>query len=302
MVIYGDIKQYLNGNVVLYCPDGTWFAAIPYLLSYIRPKIVKSLNVLQDINVGTVLFSWNFHWQKIDWVTHLQKTIIIGGPQVMHQESLPNLPNVLWFFGDVDGHLEETRIIPDYSQTLADDPFTDLLGVYSGRGCPWGQCTFCDWSKGKKYRQFNPEYVASVVMEVNKYGKVAFLSCPTHSVEWLLSMERHLPPGRRYAAYVRADDSGWSKLSKARDLFVGTEYLSESVLKRIKKGITVSQIKTSIREILSNDVNVYTNVIEDLWQTPDEREEHYRNMDELLRMPLSIVGGRLHVGRNVLLK
>lgn len=278
-----DIKRKRLG---LYVPDNRYNGAYPYIISYLGADIVKDIRALEKYDI--CLFSWSYCWQDIGWVEKVAIPIIIGGKHAellsIHGK-LPQLGNHVKFYTDRLDKAEHPRwckIIPDYTLTLKMNPYVEWLLVYSGDGCYWRKCTFCNVDYPYPYCQFQPEYVAQVIKLANSYGKIAGLSGETHTVSWLRGVESYLSPENRYDVYCRADQNGWKDLKNANKIFIGLEYLSDSVLNRVKKGVTAKQIMETIIEIQSLGINVESTVIVDLWETEDEREEHYENIRQLL--------------------
>lgn len=262
--------------------------AFPYIASYLNPTIITRQDELKIAD--TILYSWTYSWQDIGWLSETANPVIVGGKhlEMLHQNHvLPELgTNIIASTGALDaGEHQDFNVVPDYSVTLRYNPYVSYLMVYSGDGCYWKRCTFCKIAHDYphiKYKQFDPSYVASVIRLANSYGKVAGLSCDCHTVRWLVDLESYLPNDCMYDSYCRADQEGWSRLRKVGTIFIGTDYLSESVLKRVDKGIGVEQLLSTIWEIQSLGINVETMFINDLWQQPDEREEHYQNTIRLL--------------------
>lgn len=283
MILDGDIREHIGTKPALYCPDG-FNGAIPYIVSYLKPQIIQSIEGLNY--PSSILFSWTYSRQDVGWIKRVNCPVIVGGKQVellAFNRLLPNFENVNWWLGRLEGMGIEPYIIPNYECLLAKKPTPEWLFVYSGDGCYWRKCTFCNVEYLPPYKQFNPKYVAKVVSLANKYGKIGHLSAQSHTVSWLEEMEENLPAGRWYGAFARADQYNWNRLKKANIIFIGLEYLSDSVLKRVNKGVTVQQIIDTIVEIQSLGINVASTTILDLWQHEEEREEHYQNTLRLIQ-------------------
>jgi len=281
-ILDGDIREYIGTNPMLYCPDGLYNGVFPYLASYLRPQIIQTLN---GLDCSSLLFSWTYSWQDIGWLQRINQPTIVGGKHaelLALYDKLPNFENVYWWLGRLEGMENEPYILPNYEIILTERPTAEWLIVYSGEGCYWRKCTFCNVDYPFPYRQFAPEYVAKVVSLANKYGKIGGLSGETHTVSWLEEMESYLPKGRWYDSYARADQKDWHRITKANKIFIGLECLSDSVLKRVKKGVTAQQIMDTIIEIQSLGMNVESIAIIDLWETEEEKEEHYQNTLKLL--------------------
>ncbi len=295
-----ELEKVKGKKLALYCPDGVWQAAIPYILGYLgnNVRIVKDISSLNDYDI--IMFSWGFTWMDVSWVKRVNRQVIIGGSVVNAGNILPKYDNVEYFYGNIDsGSFSETTIIPDYKYSLRADPYKDYLLVYSGTGCWWGKCSFCNLHGGQIFREYPPAYVGSIVNMINEsYSKLAGLTAQSHTVRWLTELEYYIQNNRSYWAYARADDSGFEKLRKIRELYIGSEYLADSVLKRINKGINASEIIDRILQLLSMGIEVYTNIIIDLAENEDEINEHRRNLMRLLTKAneLRLSGcGKLHL-------
>jgi len=281
-----DIRELRGQRLALYCFGNRLNGAYPYIISYLNPKIETDINKLNKYDY--VLFSWSYCWQDIGWVDKVKIPIIIGGKHAellnIH-DKLPRLGGHIEYWTKRLDEVESPRwckIIPNYKITLRLNPYCEWLMVYSGDGCYWRKCTFCNVDYPYPYTQFQPEYVAEVIKLANSYGKIAGLSGESHTVAWLRAVESYLSPNNRYDVYCRADQEGWQDLHNANKIFIGLEYLSDSVLRRVKKGVSAQQIMETILEIQSLGINVESTVIIDLWETEDEREEHYGNIRKLL--------------------
>jgi len=300
MHIVRNVKEALSErHAYLYAPDGVGQAAIPYILGYL-----PELEVVTDVpKSGLVLFSWSYATQDIGWTQSTMARIIIGGKHVQllaKYEGLPELPNVSYFTGEYIDAREriETRVQPNYSVVLKALPYIDGLPVHSGVGCSWRRCSFCimDYSV-EQFAQFDPYYVATIVNQANKHGKIARLSAEEHKIDWLVELETHLGDNAAYWCNVRASESEWARLRYLRSVFIGTEFLCDTVLSRVNKGLTAKQIMFSIEAALDAGIDVETIVILDLAENEQERAEHRENILALLhraqRKPLK--AGRLMV-------
>ena len=129
--------------------------------------------------------------------------------------------------------------------------------IFTGRGCPF-KCTFCSWPQtlmGRKYRVRN---VSNVVDELEWIQdnlpevKEVFFEDDTFTIDekrvWEFCEEYHRRGSKvTWACNARAnlDYETMKKMKEAgcRLLVVGYESGDEQILKNIKKGITVEQIK-----------------------------------------------------------
>lgn len=136
-------------------------------------------------------------------------------------------------------------------------PVANLL---TSRGCPWGRCTFC-FEAGRasqKYRRHSPERVVDEIkflIKTQKIKEVAFWDDNFLVNEnWinefcdLLDRENIKIP---WSAYARVNTISEAMLEKAVqsglwNIFYGIESGNQDLLDRIKKGITLEQIRRAI--------------------------------------------------------
>lgn len=132
-------------------------------------------------------------------------------------------------------------------------PYMDIL---SGRGCKWGHCTYCLWVHTHiKGSQYNVRSVANVIDEFRYIRrempevKSVMIQDDTFTEEraadiseGLLAAGIKLP----WSCYARANMGGdvlrLMKKAGCRNLHVGYESASQTVLNRIKKGVSVEQM------------------------------------------------------------
>ena len=285
-ILNEDIRYLRKERTVLYCPDGMKHGSIPYVVAYLKPRIVYSIKDIQPNEI--VLFSWSYCYQDIGWIFDINNPIIIGGKHIetLYQAGISlELPRTSFWLKRIDIHenSHSTTIVPDFKTWVEYDPFVEWCMVYSGEGCYWGKCTFCNVNYDVPYVQFEPSIVAKAIIEANKYGKIAGLSGEAHTVKWLIELESYLPSGSSYDVYCRADQADWKNLKKCHQIFIGLEYLSNSVLRRIKKGVTAERIMDTITEIQSCGIDVESVIIIDLFENEDEIYEHSTNVIKLLK-------------------
>jgi len=129
------------------------------------------------------------------------------------------------------------------------------LSLYTGRGCP-AQCTFCLWPQtigGHKYRVRSPQNVADEMAYMKKLFpqvKEFFFDDDTFTA--------NLPRAREIAKKLGALDLTWSCNSRAnldydtiksfkdaglRLFLVGYESGNDDILTRIKKGVTMDEMR-----------------------------------------------------------
>jgi hopanoid biosynthesis associated radical SAM protein HpnJ len=129
------------------------------------------------------------------------------------------------------------------------------ISLYTGRGCP-AQCTFCLWPQtigGHKYRVRSPENVA---------GEMAYLKKTFPQVKEFFfdddTLTANLPRAREIAKKIAPLGVAWSCNSRAnidydtikyfkdnglRLFLVGYESGNDDILTRIKKGVTMAEMR-----------------------------------------------------------
>lgn len=300
--------EYLKNNnfkkIVLYHPVHQKTTGASYVAGYLENLDFTIKTTPKNLeNFDVILFSWS-SWKDYQYLKNLpqRKTIIIGGnipTQFIDSAQKKVKKNYVFFQGDINGEIikieknvisafycYKANITPKVKPFLKLDPAYHWGMVYSGRGCSWGKCTFCIDHEGKRLTEFCPQKIGK---EVNRQFKAFYrcilLSCPCHTVDWLIEMEKHISDNRRiYYAMMRADQMKFSKLKKCRKVFMGMEYLSDPVLKRINKGYDVKRIFTAFEELLTMHIHIDTNFIIDLYQNEDEKSEHEENLLKMFDM------------------
>lgn len=146
-------------------------------------------------------------------------------------------------------------------------PVANLL---TSRGCPYGQCTFCFESgrASQKYRRHSPERVINEIkflIKTQGIKEVAFWDDNfLVNEEWinkfcdLLDKEEIKIP---WSACARVNTVSKKMLKRSVksglwNIFFGIETGNEDLLKRIKKGITLDQVREVVK--YCNELNIDT--------------------------------------------
>ncbi|MCK5287466.1 MAG: cobalamin-dependent protein [Candidatus Omnitrophica bacterium] len=129
------------------------------------------------------------------------------------------------------------------------------LSMITTRGCSYG-CIFCDKGVfGMKYRSFSPKYiVAEMKMLIDKYGAkdIAFLdSTFTTSIERVKDVILEIKRSKvdvNWTCTVRANVVTYDLLKEMKNagcwrIRIGVESANNNVLKFIKKGITIEDVR-----------------------------------------------------------
>jgi len=172
-----------------------------------------------------------------------------------------------------------------YYQASLLHPFVDL---FTGRGCPWGKCTFCLWPntihKGSTYRTRSPENVIEelkfIKRQLPQVKEVFFQddTLPAWRAKQLSEMILKNKLKITWSCYARANmDLKTLKLMKkagCRYLHVGYESADEEILKNICKGTTPGQMKKFTQDTKKAGLKVHGDFILGL---PGETEQTIKN-------------------------
>jgi len=195
----------------------------------------------------------NSDFTKIRGISYKENGKIIHNPDrdFTSSEELDRIPFVLKVYKD---HLN----IKDYFLNHALYP---MVQIFTGRGCP-NRCTFCSWPKtlmGRKYRVRSVqnvadefEFVANELPEV----KEIFIEDDTFTInkkrvnqfcEEIKRRRIDISWGCQSRADLDYETMKAMKEAGCRLLDVGYESGSDEILKNIKKGITVNQLREFTR-------------------------------------------------------
>ncbi len=143
--------------------------------------------------------------------------------------------------------------IRNYFQMPHLHPFIDL---FTGRGCPWGKCTFCLWphtiNKGAPYRKRDMNSVIEELKFIKKelpFVKEVFIQDDTLSNERAKELSTAIIESGldiTWSCYCRVDTEletlRLMKKSGCRLMHVGYESSNQQILKSVKKGTSVKQM------------------------------------------------------------
>ena len=166
-----------------------------------------------------------------------------GARPYLNSDQLDEIPFVTGFF---KRHLN----LYDYKTISEFHPFVDLM---SGRGCHWGQCTFCLWVHtfvtGKTYNLRSAEnlveefaYVESDLPEVRSIMIQDDMITDDRAIELCcLKIKRNIKiPWSCYArCNLNKETMQLMKRAGCRNLHVGYESGDPEILKTIRKGVSI---------------------------------------------------------------
>lgn len=184
-------------------------------------------------------------WSKIKGLSFRKNKRIIHNPNRPLLKNLDKIPFVAKIY---------KRDLPINSYHL---PFClhPYIAIYAGRGCP-NLCTFCLWPQTFTGRVYRKRSVGNVIKEIKWIKqnlpeiKEVFFDDDTFTINknWVKKFCKAVKPLRvTWSVNARAD-LPYSLLKKMKEagcrvLVVGYESGDEKILKNIKKGVTISQMK-----------------------------------------------------------
>lgn len=187
-------------------------------------------------------------------LSEIRNLIYKAGNQIIHNEVRPYLTTAeLDAIPFISRFLSEQIDIYRYKTPSEAYPFMDIL---TGRGCQWGQCTYCLWVhtyvQGMTY---NVRSIANVIEELRFISRdlpqirSVMIQDDTFTEEraWefceaKLAAQLAIP----WSCYARGNMSfevlQLMKRAGCRNLHVGYESADPQVLRRIKKGLSVERM------------------------------------------------------------
>ena len=188
---------------------------------------------------------------------------------------------------DFDDYFSEMKAL------YPDQPFIPTIPVEFSRGCWWGKCVFCNLNlQWMGYRSKTADKMIEEVKELTqKYGSLDFTF--TDNVlpykDGCLFFEKCNKLKKDYSFFgeIRANQRGTylqtCKKGGLDSIQVGIEAFSETLLKRLKKGVSVIENIAIMRDALAYGVTLDGNLIIDFpGSTVKEIEETLNVLDFVL--------------------
>ncbi len=196
---------------------------------------------------------------------------------------------------------------PDYqdyftelNQWFADRPFIPVLPLEFSRGCWWGKCAFCNlnlqWQGYRRKKTATVLGQVSTLAEQYRILDFTFTDNALPPAEALRFFGQLAGQGRDYRFFgeIRAT-TGPKELAAFRrggltTVQVGIESLSNSLLARLNKGVTVLDNIVALKNAMEQDIVLKGNLITEFpGSTPEEVAETLVNLDFVLPFrPLTI--------------
>lgn len=176
----------------------------------------------------------------------------------------------------------------EMNTSYANQPFIPTIPVEFSRGCWWGKCAFCNLNL--QWKGYRSKSTARMLEEVTwlsqKYESLDFTFTdnvlPYKEAETFFQEMKHLNKNFLFFGEIRANMGGsyldTCKKGGLNSIQVGIEGLSQSLLKRLKKGSTVIENIAIMRDAAAYGVMLDGNLIIEF---PGSTEE---DVDETLRV------------------
>ena len=159
---------------------------------------------------------------------------------------------------------------PDYSLVKV----KEMTNVYSGHGCYYGKCKFCDYP-ARAYQKiffrppqlvakdiFNIYTIDSSIKDITLTQDSYPRSYLIHTAHEIGSYGGHIPYNLMLRAESWIDNQIGETLAESgcTDVFLGVESLSDVILQILKKGISIKEVENAVR-CLSQYVDITIGLI-----------------------------------------
>jgi len=246
----------------LFSPDVVFHARYSYNIKTVSPRSVTIIG-------GAALAG--LRDEQLDILRHFFDYILIGhdvGAFLKDhlKENITSLPE-----GIVIRELKPPQFRPDYS--LVD--VKDFVTVYSGHGCYYGKCNFCDYP-ARAYQNVYFKDSNEVARELRDISKAQpdvnniILTQDSYAKKELFKVANaisqqsggHIPYNLMLRAEPWVNENIGEALAQSgcTDVFIGAESLDDGILRILNKGITADNIVNSIK-VLSEYVDITIGMI-----------------------------------------
>ncbi len=264
---FPSIKVVLAGTHVTYFPERT-------LAESKVDVIIKGEMDYTTLNAINALAK-NTPLSEVKGIAYRDGDKIINNEPAPLIENLDELP-----FPDRD-------LIPHqwyFEGHVVNKPFTFIVG---GRGCPF-KCTYCLWPNTWQNHEIRYRSVQNVVAEIKwlkeKYGmKEILFDEDTFNVhKWrVIDLCKAMVDNNatiKFSCSCRVNPIDeemlyWMKKAGCRLIFYGAESANQSTLNKVKKGITVEQIRHAFKLTKKVGIAVHGNFMLGFpWETEEDTE------------------------------
>lgn len=245
----------------LFSPDVVFHSRHSHNIKQINPNIITAIG-------GCAISSLNK--DQIDFISLFFDYILIGHDVsslvkvVLNGKMTPPEQCV------IEKRIEPPKFTPNYSLL----PLGKLVTVYSGHGCYYGKCRFCDYP-ARSYQKLVFRYPKDVAFDVNQIYQLQpniediVLTQDSYTKKHLIETANEI---KHYGSHIpfnlmmRAEHWVSDELGKmlansgCTDVFIGAEAMDNDILAVLNKGVTVNDIFHSIK-VLSEHVDVTIGMI-----------------------------------------
>lgn len=190
------------------------------------------------------------NFRKIKGICFRNKGKIIRTPAREYIKNLDMLPFPAYHLVNIKNYIP----LPNQYKRLP------AINIVTGRGCPWGKCTYCFESARLGYfRRISPERTIELIKKLRKdYGikEISFWDdifvIGEKWMEDFCNLIRKEKIDLTWSCYARVDMVTPKILKKMKEagcwnIFYGIESGNQELLDRIKKGITLKQAEDAVR-------------------------------------------------------
>ena len=245
----------------LFSPDVVFHSRYSHNIKQVNPIIITAIG-------GCAISSMNK--EQIDFLSLFFDYILIGHDVsslvqiVLNSKMKPPKQCV------IEKRIEPPKFAPNYSLL----PLSKLVTVYSGHGCYYGKCRFCDYPT-RSYQKLVFRAPKDVAFDINQIYQLQpniediVLTQDSYTKKYLIETTKEI---KRYGGHIpfnlmmRAEHWISDELgemladSGCTDVFIGAEALYDDILKVLNKGVTVKDIFNAIK-VLSKYVDVTIGMI-----------------------------------------
>jgi len=245
----------------LYSPDVVFHARLSYNIKKENPK---AITVLGGCAVASL------QREQLELLSNFFDYILIGHDvEALLNEVIEGTKNTKSNCSVVK-KISPPSFRPDYSLLS----LNELVTVYSGHGCYYGKCSFCDYHS-RAYQKLVFRSAKEVAQDINQIYQLhpnvkdIVLTQDSYTKKYLnetvLEITRlggQIPYNLMLRAETWISDEIGENLAKSgcTDVFIGVEALDEEILTILNKGLVVENIINAIK-ILSKHVKVTIGMI-----------------------------------------
>lgn len=236
--------------------------------SYISNKIKTANSDIITAIGGAALSSLTEH--QLNFLSQFFDYLLVGYDVEVLVKSVLSNQSKTRKTGRIVRSFTSPTFAPDYSLIN----LRDFVTVYSGHGCYYGQCRFCDYPQRSIYKisYRNPKKVArdvhkifqlrpsikDIVLSIDAYTKKHIKETAEAIYYWGGKIPYNVM--MRAETWISKEIGMLLEKSGCTDVFIGAEALDNSFLEILNKGISTKDISNAVK-ILSQFVDVTMGLI-----------------------------------------